>query len=107
MRSMAVAQLIGKVAAQRHLDPLDGIEHQQAQLTIKQIMIQHRLELGARVEGMAPVVCLVGEPVGGESIVVQVGQIVLGSGFIPDLHTPLAKASELIGIAEGRFLVSH
>lgn len=71
MRSMPMAELVGPLPSDRHLDALDGIQDQQPQLTVKDVQIEHVRESYASPELVAGVVGFEREPVCTEAVIVE------------------------------------
>ena len=56
MWAMLVCQLISPLATHRHFHALDGVQHQQAQLPVEHVEVQHLRKVGAGLERVCGVV---------------------------------------------------
>ena len=102
MWAMLVCQLISPLATHRHLHALDGVQHQQAQLPVEHVEVQHLRKVGAGLESVRGVVGFEWQPVGPKPVVVEVLQVELGGGRVLDDHATLLKQRHLLGVGGGR-----
>lgn len=74
---------------------------------VEDVQVQHVFEAGARFEGMAGVVGLKGEPVGTQSVVVEMPKVVPGFGAVSAGQAALNELVELLFVGERRLVESH
>ena len=110
MGTIANRKAVGPLRTDRHLDLLNGIHHQKAQLPVEHIQGQGRIETRTRHEGMLAVGTLRqfhAKPVGSQAVVVQVGQGLNGLLPIGDHQAPGFKLVKLVPKGKGRLRISH
>jgi len=79
MRTIPVSHVIGPLRSQGNLNALSRIEYQQTKLSVKDVQVQYIIETGLPIEPVRSVVFLKGQPVSSQSVIVDVGEIMLGT----------------------------
>lgn len=86
MRPVSASQPVSQVGAERDLESFYCIQDQQPQLPVKDVVFDHLVEGGSRLEIVRGVVLLEGEPVCGQTVVIQVREITAGATVVVDSH---------------------
>lgn len=81
-----MGQREGPSGSQRHLKTFDCVKHKQSEFPIEDIVLQYGIKTNFRSESVGAVVLLEGEPVGGETVVIEVGEIMAGATVVVDHH---------------------
>jgi hypothetical protein len=102
-----MGEIIGPLGAQGDLDALDGINDQQTQFPVENIEFEDLIEMGAGTALMGRVVLFEREAVGGQTIVVQMGEVMQGARSVTNLHAARNQQVELFFIGLGGFSEAH
>jgi hypothetical protein len=110
VRAVLFAHRLRQQRPSGNLDPFDRIDHGQAQLTVKNVEIEHILEGGAlekAVEAVRVVVHLQRQRVAGQPVVADESEVVPGNRFVGDRETTLPKQRYLGVDMDGGLGESH
>ena len=104
------AQYVRPARAKRDFYSLDGIHHQQSKFPIKAVQVQNIVKINAASEGVITRCCggyFLGQPIGAQAVVADVGQCVQRSIAITDRHAATDQQIKLLGERERRLVEFH
>src|SRR5690554_5989437 len=78
VRPMLMGHMVSPLGSQRDLDTLNRVEQEQAELSIEDVQVKYVVKTGLCFESVSAVVCFKGQPIAGQAVIVDVGQIMTG-----------------------------
>ena len=100
---MIFGQHIGQACAQRNLDPLYGVEDEQAKPAVEDVEIQNIIKGCACPEMVFGIASLEGERVCTEAVITDDGEIAFSPGTVRDGKAPADPLVDMLLYGKGRF----
>ncbi len=103
-RSMCMTMLVEKSGSQCNLNAFDRVDHEQAELAIKNVLIPNNIEVCAWLKAVVSQFAVM--PVSGLPVVVHHAEATNHDLFVAE-HSALCQQCHLLARRKGRFLEFH
>jgi hypothetical protein len=86
---------IGPVSSEGNFNPLNGVHYQKTEFPVKDIMLKDLVKVCSRSKAVRGMILFKGEPIGGETVIVEMGKIAFGPCAVGYLHTAVNEQVNL------------